>query len=442
MHAIGKEYLAALLHVKEDARLHMVREARELYCELQDQATVAYEHMDAGAELAADLQRLLTLSPSTSSDNNAAPALVDTLVSEAHSASRSVFVESMTRAAESQVSRVRVESELRELKYMAVQGKIVETVGDMSAQHKEERARLEASLADAQSDYGDLQKLVGVNRAAFEARISELEAEISGLRACSAPSGAMAALKSANEALEGQVRKLSEENAELEARIEVVDYEMDDERTASERQRAALESQLQRTHQVLEQCEVDMATQVDQINSMRQYIAEVESEQAILAEQSQFQINWLKENYASAYRDLDAVLSNNGGHANLRQRIKYVENLKTQILALKRENFDFSRDRDRYKHQVRLLKSELDAYKEVSDMDAFRSRSRVRGRSAAHRTKSTTRGKASPHADANGELHRTALEKRGASIVARAMDEARQRGQMGVADDDSSNAAG
>ncbi|KAI8318870.1 hypothetical protein GQ54DRAFT_280303 [Martensiomyces pterosporus] len=448
MHVIREEYLTALLGIKEDARAHMVQEARSLYCELQDQATVAYEHMDTGAELASDLQRLLTLSsttaavPTNAGDNRTAPLSVDDLVSEAKAVSRETFLEGVRCSQEAQLSRMRVESEMQELKYMAVQGKIVETVSSMSAQHKEGLARLESDLAEARSDYSDLQELSRVNRTAFETQIAELESEVSELRSKGAPSEALAALQMKNEALEAQIGKLSDENSELDARIELIDYEVDDERAEYERERAAFEAQLKRMHQVLSQCEIDMAAQVDQINSMRQYTAEVEGERAIMAEQSQFQISWLKENYAAAYRDLDAILSNNGGHTNLRQRIKYVESLKTQILTLKRENFDSSRDRDRFKHQVGLLKGELDAYKEVNDVEAFRSRSRVRGRSASRHAKSASRPRQQQgaQADPNGGTQRAALEKRGASVVARALEEARQRGQMRMVDDSSAMA--
>ncbi|KAJ2281353.1 hypothetical protein EV176_000519 [Coemansia sp. RSA 451] len=169
---------------------------------------------------------------------------------------------------------------------------------------------------------------------------------------------------------------------------------------------------------VLEQCEVNMATHVSDINAMGQRIAELESERAILAEQTQFQTTWLKENYAKAYQDLDAVLSHSG-HNNLRQRIRYVEGLKTQILALKKEGFECSRERDRFKHSVGLLKSELDAYKEVNDVEEFRA-----SRSAFARRNTLGRGET-----------RARLAKKGAAVVGRALDDALRTQHMSIVDE-------
>ncbi|KAJ1988452.1 hypothetical protein GGI26_005590 [Coemansia sp. RSA 1358] len=439
MHAIQQEYLLDTLDTTEAARLHMVQEARSLYGELQDQEMIVCEYGDAGTELAEDLQRLLSLSGSTDGRYGDA-ADVEHLEADIRALAQQSFVEAVQRAQAAQIARVHIEGELQELRYMRAQGHIVESAGEMSAQFKVEVAKLEHDLSNARTDYRDLQALATANRSAFETQLADMQAKVAELQANGGLSRDAKNLEAENLKLTATIAGLTEESAELEARLEAIDYEMDDERTEYERQYAAFDSQNQRLHKVLEQCEVDMAAQVEQINRMRQYIAEVEGERAILAEQSQFQINWLKENYAMAYKDLDIVLNNNGGHTNLKQRIKYVENLKTQILGLKKENFEYSRDCDRLKHTVSLLKSELDAYKEVNDVDAFRARSRVRGQAALNRSKSAGRKTMAPGtagaADSAAGGQRSTLERRGAAIANKALEDARQLGQqMLVADD-------
>ncbi|KAJ2748602.1 hypothetical protein IWQ56_007418, partial [Coemansia nantahalensis] len=323
------------------------------------------------------------------------------------------------------VASVRAEGAVQELSYMRMQGQIVETVGDMSAQHKAECARLEADLAAARADYRKLQEMAVANRAAFEARVAELDARIAESGA--APDAAQ--LESENAALAAQVQQLGDLATDLEARLEVADYAVDDERAEADRQRLGLESQNAHMTRVLEQCEVDMAAHVEQISAMGQHIAELESDRAIMAEQTQFQIAWLKENYAKAYQDLDAALNGNGGggggHNNLRQRIRYVESLKTQILALKRECLEAARDRDRFRHSAALLKSELGAYKEVSGAEALRSRVPARARSVARR----------PDAASAADGPRSALARKGAAVARRALDDARQHQQMAVVDE-------
>ncbi|KAJ2849224.1 hypothetical protein GGI22_005572, partial [Coemansia erecta] len=264
-------------------------------------------------------------------------------------------------------------------------------------------------------------------------QLAELQDKLAEAQTRAGASEDVKKLTAENTALSAEIASLEEMCVELESRLESanVDPMDDDERAAYEHQNASLDAQVERMNQVLEQCEVDMTAQVDQIGRMRQYIAEIESERAILAEQSQFQINWLRENYTMAYNELDSVLNNNGGHTNLRQRIRYVESLKTQILTLKKENFECTRDRDRLKHNVNLLKSELDAYKEVSEAEALRVRSHVRGRPARGRGSRKTMG------PSDADAQRSVMMRRGAAIASKALEDARQlsQRQMVVADD-------
>ncbi|KAJ2384622.1 hypothetical protein H4S02_004731, partial [Coemansia sp. RSA 2611] len=432
MWAIQQQSLRDLLEIKEDARAHMVSEAQDLFCELQGEEAVSYEQTEACADLVGDIQDLLA----SASLDDSADAFAQQ-VSEVREFTRRVFLESIQRAQEAKLSQMRVESEVQELRSMRMQGQIVETVSEMSAQHKAERARLEADLSAARSDYRSLQELASANRAASETRVAELEAKISELVAPGASSQDVAQLESDNAALAAQCKQLAELSADLEARLEVFEYSAEDERAEFERQQAMLESRNTHMTRVLEQCEVNMATHVEEMNNMGQRIAELESERAILAEQTQFQINWLKENYSKAYQDLDIVLNNEGGHGNLRQRIRYVESLKTQILGLKKESFEFARDRDRYKHRVNLFKSELDAYKEVKDVETYRARTHVHSRLAVRRNKSVGRRTLGAGAEPAGDSQRSALGKKGAAVVSRALEEARRhrQPQMTVVDE-------
>lgn len=246
----------------------------------------------------------------------------ESMMADTERKARRAFAHDMQRLSNAQLTSAEVLAAVQELHNMRIQGQIVEAAEDLSNRHKEEMAELQtlnAELADTNAEL-----------------LEELRNGV----------------PSSNDA---------EERALM-----------------LEQEAVAHQAQSQRMRQVLDQCEVDMATQVDSINSLRQYVAEVESERAVLAEQANFQINWLKEHHAMAYEDLDRVLNNNGGHANLRQRIRYVETLKQQLIALKKENYEYVRERDRYKHRVAVLKSELDAYKEVSEADAMRVQSRPR----------------------------------------------------------------
>ncbi|KAJ2615294.1 hypothetical protein GGH99_000888 [Coemansia sp. RSA 1285] len=429
MYAIQQDYLLETVDAKEAARAHMVREARGLYDELQDQTAVAYECGDAGAELADDLERALAISASRDAD-----ADVEALETEVRALAQHAFVEAVERTQAAQSARARVDGELRELRQMRAHGEMVAAAGEMSAQYAADRARLEDDLARARTDYRGLQELAAANRATFERQLAELRSEAVAdaqhTASAAEAAGRIEELAAENAALLEEAARLEDECAGLAARLEEA-ADADAAADGGEEHGAVLEAQIDRMHQVLEQCEADMTAQVDQIGRMRQYIAEIESERAILAEQSQFQINWLRENYTMAYNELDSVLNNNGGHTNLRQRIRYVETLKTQILTLKKENFECTRERDRLKHSVTLLKSELDAYKEVSDADAMRARSRVRGLPTPGRARRAQKTAAASNA------HRSVLEKRGAALASKALEEARQlsQRQMVVADD-------
>ncbi|KAJ2500432.1 hypothetical protein GGH96_002760 [Coemansia sp. RSA 1972] len=404
--AIQDQHLRHLLDIKEDARVHIIGEARRLFNELQDEMVVNDTQADTCASLLDDMQGL-HVTPDTSASD------LEHELRDVREYTRRVFLESVQRASVAQAARARVDNEVQELRFMRVQGQIVETVGEMSGQHKVERARLESDLNSARSDYRGLHETAEANRTAFEAQVRELETKIHELAKTTAPSPNVARLESDNAALAARVRQLTELSTDLESRLQVFEYAAEDDRSESERQLQILSSRNTHMTRVLEQCEVNMATHVEDINTMGQRIAELETERAILAEQTQFQVSWLKENYSKAYQDLDVVL-NHSGHSNLRQRIRYVESLKTQILALKKEGFECSRDRDRLKHRVGMLKSELDAYKEVNDVGEFRAKSAF-ARNTEGRTETRAR-----------------LGKKGAAVVSRALDDALRTQHMSI----------
>ncbi|KAJ2851956.1 hypothetical protein IWW36_000729 [Coemansia brasiliensis] len=405
MWATQIEHTENELAATEEARVHMVGQARAMYEELlqawdeqAEQAEISLLLATAGTEPGEDPSELQDIA-----------GLV-----------RTVFVDGIRRAQNAQKERACVENTLQELKFMRVQGQIVETVGEMSQKHKAERHKLESDLEAARADYRKLHEVAASSRKQFEAQVSELESRISELTAVSAlPQNNAAQLEAENAALSAQVKQLAALNADMDQRLEVFEISAADEHNELAQKIQMLESHNTHMTRLLEQCEVDMATNVQEINQMGQRIAELESERAILAEQSQFQIAWLKENYSKAYRDLDIVLNNDGGHSNLRQRIRYVESLKTQILGLKKESFEYARDRDRFKHQVQLLKSELNAYKEVGDVDASRVRSRMY-------SQTTAAAAARRNKPANDTQSRSTLGKRGAEVVSKALDDARQ----------------
>ncbi|KAJ1748656.1 hypothetical protein LPJ78_003852 [Coemansia sp. RSA 989] len=403
MWATQLEHTENELAATEEARMHMVGQARAMYEELLE----AWDEQAEQAEIA------FLLATAGSEPGEDPSELQDTAELVRH-----VFVNSIQRAQEAQKERACVENSLQELKFMRVQGQIVETVGEMSQKHKAERFKLESDLEAARSDYRKLHELAASSKKQFETQVAELESRIGELSAVSAfPQNNAAQLEAENAALSAQVKQLAALNADMDARLEVFEVSAADEQGEMAEHIQMLESHNSQMSRLLEQCEVDMATNVQEINQMGQRIAELESERAILAEQSQFQIAWLKENYSKAYRDLDIVLNNDGGHSNLRQRIRYVESLKTQILGLKKESFEYARDRDRFKHQVQLLKSELNAYKEVGDASRVRSRvySQTTAAAAARRNQS-----------AHNAQHMSALGKRGAEVVGKALDDARQ----------------
>ncbi|KAJ1880134.1 hypothetical protein LPJ57_002433 [Coemansia sp. RSA 486] len=378
MYAIAQQHLYQTLSIKEDARLHMVQEARNLYCELQDQADIAVDNMDIGAELAHDLEQLLSLESSSQDTPE-----IEQMIDDMRVWTRRSFIGDMQRVQDTLTASAKAEFGAQELRFMSMHGEIVGVVEEMSQQHKHEKAKLKSVIDAGEAEYRQLEEMATKDRALFEARINELEAALRD-------SGSRAGTSADASELEAKNAEMTRIIAELEAQVDVVNCQASDDQAVSEQQLNAYEKHNAHLRQLVEECESNMATQVDQIQHMRQHIAEVESERAILAEQSQFQINWLKEHHAMAYKDLDMVLNNNGGHTNLRQRIKYVENLKSQILTLKKENFDCSRERDRFKYHVNLLKSELDAYKEVNDVELLRGKSRLmRGRSVSRQTKAS-----------------------------------------------------
>ncbi|KAJ2689554.1 hypothetical protein IWW39_001358 [Coemansia spiralis] len=354
---ISRDHLARVLGITDDARKHMVGEARAMYMELEDAADVVYGRMDVADELAADLQRALTIEDD--GDVDCVPLVDETAVFV-----RRAFVDDVLRTVDARVASAQAAADVSELRLMRVQGHVVEAVADISSKHKLKVAELHGALDQAKAECRQVHELAAEDRKFHDARVAELELALANAPTSQVDSEALAAaavapLHAHIDALTLQLRGLEDAMDDSEARAEEAD-----------RRARAYEMQASRSRAILDQSEVNMAEHVDTIGSLRQHIAEVECERAIMAEEKDFQITWLKDNYAQAYRGLESVLSGGGGHTNLNQRIRYVNGLKAQILALKKEVVECARDRDRHGHHVRLLKSELDAYKEINEDDA------------------------------------------------------------------------
>ncbi|KAJ2745657.1 hypothetical protein GGI20_001982 [Coemansia sp. BCRC 34301] len=356
---IARDHVARLLEITDDARKHMVGEARALYVELEDAADVVYCRMDAADELACDLQRVLTIED---------PG--DDGVAETALAARRVFVETVVQATDARVASAQALADVGELRLMRIQGHVVEAVAGISAGHKARVAELHSALATAQAETRDAHAAAAEERKSHDARVAALELELANAPAASDAdaSSAAAAAAAAAAAVEPLHAHIDVLTLQLRAMAETLD---DHEARAddADRRAHAYEAQASRARSILEQTEVTMADHVEELVGLRQLVAEVEADRAIQAETADFQIAWLKENFANAYRGLESALSG-GNHTSLGQRIKYVNALKTQILQLKKESVECARDRDRYAHHVRLLKDELAAYKEVNEDDA------------------------------------------------------------------------
>ncbi|KAJ1721544.1 hypothetical protein LPJ53_003947 [Coemansia erecta] len=315
LHAVAREWLEQMLGVKEDARVHMVREARSLYAELQEQAEAAVDSLDAEAELARDIERLLLTDEGhdDGADGGAVEAAraVDSLSVDV----RRAYIEQAVLSLDACAQGARARERAREMGYMRVHAELVE-----AAELVAEDVRLRAEDACAIRD----------------AHIEELQR---------------------------QVDEMAEQLAEQQQQPPSASSEAVDS--------AAFAAQVERQRLLLEQCEAEMSRQTDQVRSLRGQLAECEAERALAAEHAQFQITWLKEHHALAYRDLDLVLSSSGGgHTNMKQRIRYVEALKTQLLAVKKDRDEALREMERLRHALRTARGELEAYREVRDADA------------------------------------------------------------------------
>ncbi|KAJ2891146.1 hypothetical protein IWW38_003745, partial [Coemansia aciculifera] len=359
---IGRDHVAQLLALTDDARKHMVGEARALYVELEDAAGMAYSRMDAADELAADLARTLVLDDDSGGD-----------VSEAVGAeARRTFVDTVALAAEARVASAVALAAVSELRLMRVQGHVVEAVAEISAKHK-------LRVGDMERETDAVRQLLRDR----DARVRELELDLANRPSTETNDDASSPLHEQVAALQLQLRAMEDMVDDHEAFAE-----------ASARKANDMETRCVRSRATLEEYEVNMRAHVEAIDRLRRQLVEVESDRAIMAENADFRSAWLKDNYAQAYRGLMAALQESGDRhaASLGQRIKYVHALKSQILVLKQELAECTRDRDRFGHHVRLLKSELDAYREVGEDDAKEIRERSRLPAVALRTRSRKTG--------------------------------------------------
>ncbi|KAJ2821815.1 hypothetical protein GGI24_004107, partial [Coemansia furcata] len=183
---ISREYLARVLGITDDARKHMVGEARAMYMELEDAADVIYGRMDVADELSADLQRALHL------EDDDSPVECALLVDETRAVVRRGFVDDLVRASEARVASAQAAADVSELRLMRVQGHVVEAVADISARHKLRVAELHEALEEARAESRLAHDAAAEDRKLHDARVAELE-----LALADAPRGDSEALAAA-----------------------------------------------------------------------------------------------------------------------------------------------------------------------------------------------------------------------------------------------------
>ncbi|KAJ2383575.1 hypothetical protein GGI05_005272, partial [Coemansia sp. RSA 2603] len=146
LYSVALDHVEHLLALKEDARMHMVREARALYGELQEAAEAAADSLDAEAELAHDLERLVLepTSPLSSADVAHEVAVVAAGVRRQYRAQMSGAVLALCES-------MRVCRDAEEARHHHVHAQLVETA-EAAADHVRVRAEDACALRDAHID--------------------------------------------------------------------------------------------------------------------------------------------------------------------------------------------------------------------------------------------------------------------------------------------------
>ena len=161
---------------------------------------------------------------------------------------------------------------------------------------------------------------------------------------------------------------LIEQNEELEARLDMYDRELEEERGQHEAELEESDARAKKFQDMLEQSERDMTELVDEVRNLQQLVYEADTEKNVMAEQMNWQVEWLKSNYTLAYQEMNKMLNTNAqlaGHQNIRQKIRYVQQLKEDNIALKREKLVLAKARDGFCRKVDQLERELEAYKVI-----------------------------------------------------------------------------
>ncbi|KAJ1650510.1 hypothetical protein IWQ61_008703, partial [Dispira simplex] len=178
----------------------------------------------------------------------------------------------------------------------------------------------------------------------------------------------------------GDVRQYEKQVYQLEQQVLQYEQELKEVRTKAEEEYLSLQREKRRLNDTADEYKAQFETLTTLVESLRAQVFESEAAQEELANQMEHQVQFLQKNYNAAYKDMVKAQGLNAqlaGHNNLKQKIKYITQLKEENQTLKRNELILEKTRDTLRRRVMHLERDLEAYQAVGITGQQLVRSRV-----------------------------------------------------------------
>ncbi|KAJ1972463.1 hypothetical protein H4R35_004661 [Dimargaris xerosporica] len=164
------------------------------------------------------------------------------------------------------------------------------------------------------------------------------------------------------------VKPLHNQIYQLEQQVLLYEQELKDVQAKAEEEYLALQREKRQLNDTAEDYRIQFESLTSLVEELRAKAVEADSDRDQMALELETQVQFLRKNFALAYEELSKAQGVNAelaGHHNVKQKIRYISQLKDENQRLKRDKLSLEKTRDSLRLRIMHLERDLEAYQVI-----------------------------------------------------------------------------
>ncbi|KAJ1978353.1 hypothetical protein H4R34_003234 [Dimargaris verticillata] len=155
---------------------------------------------------------------------------------------------------------------------------------------------------------------------------------------------------------------------QLEQQVLLYEQELKDVQAKAEEEYLALQREKRQLNDTAEDYQIQFESLTSLVEDLRAQAMEADSSRDQMALELEAQVQFLRKNFVLAYEELSKAQGVNAelaGHHNVKQKIRYISQLKDENQRLKRDKLSLEKTRDSLRLRIMHLERDLEAYQAI-----------------------------------------------------------------------------